>query len=145
MVDGILVMKSLLFALLFGVQSLSAGEVCIVASRTLPLQHISRSTLKAIYLDKKHLINGHKVLPINYTFTDPLRSCFEKHVLKKSRRSLERYWLRAHYNGKRAPKVVKSKAALLAYLQKVPGTIGYVDSKTARSTSLKVLLRIPCD
>jgi len=138
-------MKKIIWILLIFTLFLPAKELCIVASKTFPVNHISRTTLKAIFLDKKHLIKGEKILPINYNFHHPLRKCFEKSILRKNKRALERYWLKAHYNGKRPPKVVGSSATLLEYLQKVPGTIGYVDTNSTHSPALKILLRIPCD
>lgn len=138
-------MKKIVWILLLFVLILPAKELCIVASKSFPLNHISRTTLKAIFLDKKHLVKGEKVLPINYDFHHPLRKCFEKKILRKSRRSLERYWLKAHYNGKRPPKVVGSSATLLEYLQNVPGAIGYVDTNCSHNPALKTLLRIPCN
>ncbi len=138
-------MKKIVWILLIFTLMLPAKELCIVASKSFPLNHISRTTLKAIFLDKKHLIRGEKILPINYNFHHPLRKCFEKNILRKSRRSLERYWLRAHYNGKRPPKVVSSSATLLEYLQKVPGAIGYIDTKSSHNPALKILLRVPCN
>ncbi len=123
---------------------LLAKELYIVTNSTFPVDHLTKSELKAIFLDKKHFIGGQKILPINYTTDNPLRSCFEKKVLRKSRKSLEHYWLKAHYHGKRPPKVVKSSAMLLEYLRKLPAAIGYIDSNTTIDHTFKILFRIQC-
>jgi ABC-type phosphate transport system substrate-binding protein len=119
-------------------------ELFIIAHKDFPSQNINRSTLKAIFLDKKRFINQQKILPLNYNFNNLLRICFEKKILKKNRRSLERYWLQAHYHGKRPPKVIKSEKMVLEYLQKIPGSIGYIDAHTKIDNRFKILLRVYC-
>ncbi len=116
----------------------------IVAHRDFPVDHISPKRLKRLYLAQKYLIHNQEILPINYTTDNHLRDCFEKRILHKNRRALERYWLNAHFQGKRPPKVVKSTAALLKYLQKIPYAVGYVDQNTTLPETLKVLYSVEC-
>ncbi len=122
---------------------LYSQEIFVIANKDFPKERLSQKAIKAIFLDKKRFIDGKKILAINYTFNDPLRECFERTILKKSRRLLEQYWLKAHYKGRRPPKVVKSKKMLLEYLQKVDSAIGYTDTKL-EDNSTKILYKSRC-
>ena len=124
--------------------SATARDLYVIASNAFPAEHLSAKTVRAIFLDKKHLLADQPLLPLNYTLDNPLRRCFEHEILKKSRYALEHYWLRAHYRGKRPPKVIKSRAMLIAYLHKVPTAIGYTDTKPQPESGLKILLKVDC-
>ncbi len=126
------------------IYNLNARDILVIANRDFPIEKISANKLKMIFLNKKHYIKQIKILPINYSLDNQLRCCFEKIILKKSRRSLQHYWLDAHYHGRRPPKVVKSKKALLEYLQNIPGSVGYVDSNIKLDKKYKILFKIKC-
>jgi hypothetical protein len=126
-----------------------AQEIVVVGDKNFPEENLTKEEIKAIFLDKKRFIEGEKVLAMNYTYNHPLRLCFEKSVLEKSERSLERYWRKAYYNGKRPPKVVTSVEMLLSYFETVHPTIGYVEANetmedSLMEESLKVLYRGEC-
>jgi hypothetical protein len=61
-------------------------ELFIIAHKDFPSQNINRSTLKAIFLDKKRFINQQKILPLNYNFNNLLRICFEKKNFEKKQK-----------------------------------------------------------
>lgn len=134
------IVSILLFLSLWG----SASQIFVVASRSFPADRIEHAHLKAIFLSKRTIYRGIKLLPINYTTDDPRRNCFESTVLRKSRATLQRYWLKAHYNGHRPPKVVKSSAAMLAYLRQVPGAIGYLEANQTLPQGIKILFVTEC-
>jgi len=136
-------MKTALFLILI-VTSAMARNLYVIASDAFPAEHLSAKTVRAIFLDKKHLLADQPLLPLNYTYDNPLRICFERKILKKSRYALEHYWLQAHYRGQRPPKVIKSRAMLVAYLRKVPAAIGYTDIKPKQKSGLKILLQADC-
>ncbi len=129
---------------LFYATYLTGDTLLIVAHQNFPADKLSPKTLKRLYLAQKYLIHEQEIFPINYTIDNQLRHCFEKKILHKNRRALERYWLNAHFQGKQPPKVVKSTAALLQYLQKIPYAVGYVDQNTTLPKTLKILYQVEC-
>ncbi len=135
-------MKKTIFLLFIYLSSLYSKDIIVISNINFPKDHLTQKEVKAIFLDQKRFIKSSIILPINYSFDDPLRAYFEKSILKKSRRVLERYWLKAHYNGKRPPKVVKSRAMLFGYLEKVPTAIGYIYNDIALPNQIKILLEI---
>ena len=125
--------------------SVSWGEhLRVIAHENFPKNTLKSKEIKALFLDKKHRLHGRRILAINYPFEHPARACFEKNILQKNRRFLERYWLQAHYHGKRPPKVVESEAMLLAYLHEVDTAIGYVLGSQRLQKDIKVLYESDC-
>jgi len=47
-------------------------------------------------------------------------------VGEKNSKRLERYWIREHYRGHRPPYRVDSIRAMVQFVTKVPGAIGYL-------------------
>jgi hypothetical protein len=130
-----------LFILLFS-SSLFAKDLYIIANKNFPQDSINKKDIKAIYLDQKHHINGVKLLPLNFTLENKLRSLFEKEILGKTRRYLERYWLKAHYRGHRPPKVIKSKNSLLSYIKELDNALGYIDENCSNQKDIKILYKV---
>ncbi|CAA6807158.1 MAG: Unknown protein [uncultured Sulfurovum sp.] len=123
----------------------TAQELLVVADKNFKEDSLTLEEIQGFFLSKKRFVEGERVLVMNYSFEHPLRQCFEKHILKKSRRNLERYWQKAHYQGRRPPKIVKSKEMLLSYMQKVQPSLGYLDSNLTRDIELKILYRGTCE
>ncbi|MCH9741175.1 MAG: hypothetical protein K0U38_10130 [Epsilonproteobacteria bacterium] len=120
-------------------------EIVVIGDKAFPKDELTVQEIRAIFLDKKPVYVGeHKALVMNYEFNHPLRSCFEKNILQKSQRSLERYWRKAYYQGKQPPKIIKSTAMLLGYLENVRPSIGYSDANTTLNKKLKILYRGVC-
>ncbi len=137
-------MRYIVVALLF-CQLLFARELVVVGNSNFPKQSLSLQEIQSIFLSKKCFIDGKRVLVMNFEVNSSLRRCFEKHILKKSQASLERYWRKAYYKGKRPPKIVTSKEMLFLYLQTVQPSIGYVDANATSNREVKVLYRVGCD
>ena len=137
-------MRYIVVALLF-CQLLFARELVVVGNSNFPKQTLSLQEVQSIFLSKKRFIDGKRVLVMNFEVNSSLRRCFEKHILKKSQASLERYWRKAYYQGKRPPKIVTSKEMLFLYLQTVQPSIGYVDANATSNREVKVLYRVGCD
>lgn len=123
---------------------LSAQELLIVADKNFKEEKLTVQEIKDIFLSKRRFSEGSKILVMNHTLEHPLRRCFEKNVLKKSRRSLERYWQKAYYKGQRPPKIVKSVEMLVSYLEKVQPSIGYAYKNDVIGKEFKVLYRGVC-
>jgi ABC-type phosphate transport system substrate-binding protein len=128
--------------LIFVSTLLFSEEIYIIANRNFPVDKLTKKDIRSIYLDKKRHIKDKRILPLNYTYSSPLRELFERSVLKKSKKSLERYWIKAHYKGHRPPKVVKSKKSILSYIKKLDNAIGYIDSNLSKSKDIKLLLKV---
>lgn len=138
-------MKKLILFFLFLSLLLTSQELIVVGNNTFPLKSLSKEEIKDFYLSKHRFIEEEKILVMNFGNSNDLRTCFEKNILEKSKRSLERYWRRAYYKGKRPPKVVKSNEMLFSYLEAVAPSLGYCDANISLEHNVTVLFRIGCD
>ena len=133
---------SLLFLVLK--MDLFAFELLVIGDKNFPKNNLTKKEIQAIFLDKKRFINQEKILVMNHKTNHPLRRCFEEKILEKTEQSLERYWRKAYYQGKRPPKVVSSMKMLFLYLNTIHPTIGYSDVNATLNQEIRVLYRIEC-
>ena len=117
----------------------------MVANESFSEENITIESIRSIFLDKRRFIKKKKVLVMNFEVHHPLRVCFEKKVLQKSKQSLERYWRKAYYLGKRPPKVIKTLPTLFLYLDNVAPSIGYSDANETMGKRVKILYRVECN
>jgi len=135
-------MKSKVFLILLLGNTLFSQSLYIIANKNFPKEQLTKKEIQTIYLDQKRHIDGKKLIPLNFGHDDPLRNSFEKTILQKSRKYLERYWIKAHYKGHRPPKVLKSKVALLSFIKELNTAIGYVDGNISDLNDIKILHQV---
>lgn len=85
---------------------------------------------------------GLHIVPVNREATSDARKKFTASVLKQGNASLTAYWNAMHFKGKRPPVIQESERAMLAFVQKVPGAVGYITAST-HPTNVLVLGTIP--
>ena len=86
--------------------------------------------------------NGGHIVPVNREATSSLRAHFTQAVLRQDVNALAIYWDRMHFIGKEPPVVQESEKSMLAFVQQVPGAIGYI-SDTTPPDDVKVLRHVP--
>jgi len=118
--------------------------IMVIGDKNFPDMNLSKQDIKAIFLDKKRFLNNQKILAMNYEYGNELRVCFEKSILEKSQKSLERYWRKAYYKGKKPPKIIKSIEMLFSYIESVSPSIGYIDANTTLKEDVKILFESQC-
>ena len=108
--------------------SAAAGDelVIIVASDASNLS-VTRPLLRDIYL-KKILMddNGRPFIPVNLPPENPLRRSLAETLFNKSAQQLQDYWNQRYFQGVAPPYVVRSQEAVLQFVAKTPGAIGYI-------------------
>jgi ABC-type phosphate transport system substrate-binding protein len=104
---------------------------------------MSVEQVAAIYLLRvTHWPDGTHIVPVNLSPSSPLRAKFTAEVLHEDTKSLSTYWNQMHFLGKLPPVVQESQQAVLAFVQRVPGSIGYIDASVI-PVDVKVLARVP--
>ena len=106
--------------------TLNAEQWVVIGHGALPKERLDAEHVRALYLGKKHYLDDQRIKPLNLKSTDPLRQRFESNVLHLNREEIHAYWIKQHYLGKRPPKVLNSVEAVLRYVERVEGTLGYV-------------------
>ena len=81
---------------------------------------------------------GIKIIPINLPINHPLRQQFSSIIFNRSPYALNEYWDRMSFRGIRPPIVQNSEHAVLLFVSRIQGAIGYV-SKKPSNTNVVVL------
>jgi ABC-type phosphate transport system substrate-binding protein len=104
---------------------------------------LSLSQIAAIYLLRLTTWpDGGHVVPVNREATSEAREAFTATVLQQDNTSLAAFWNEMHFMGKQPPVVQESEQAVLAFVQNVPGSIGYISTSVA-PVGVKVVARVP--
>lgn len=120
-----------------------AGEIVIIANPSIPVSSLTLDQISNIYLLKTGTwADGMRIVPVNREFSSETRNHFNSVVLKADSSELSAYWNQMHFKGKTPPVVQESDQAMVAFVQNVPGAIGYV-SAAASTGTVKVLGRVP--
>ena len=108
-----------------------AGEskiAVIVSSRDHDVATIDPGTLRNIYLKKVFVDpQGHAYIPVNLPPDSRLRQAFFRTAIGMSELRLQNYWNQQYFQGVSPPYVLGSEAAVVEFVAKTPGAIGYVE------------------
>ena len=114
----------------------------VIANPHVPVTSLTQDELSDIYLLITNTWdNGSKIIPVNRETGSNARSVFSARVLRQQPSSLGAYWDKLRYKGLTPPLVQESDHAVLAFVQKVPGAIGYV-SASMDLKNVKILAEI---
>lgn len=121
-----------------------AEELLLVANPSVSLPHpLAAADVAAIYLLRTTVWpDGSPIIPVNREITSDLRARFTAGVLRQDSASLIAYWNEMHFKGRQPPLVQESEQAVLAFIRRVPGAVGYVGGG-AVPEDVKVLARLP--
>ncbi len=129
--------KILIFILVLNINSF-ASEYAVIMNTHVKVKNLSAKEIKNIFLMKKHFVNDIKLIPVNSAASLEIRARFEKNILHKNRRKLNKYWVKKHFQGIQPPVVQASMNAVKLFVKNVDGAIGYIPMKLLDS-NVKVL------
>ncbi len=131
-------------ALLLFAGTAKADGLLIIANPSVNLAPpLSRSEIAAIYLLRVAAWpDGTHIVPVNREATSETRERFTAAILQEDSSALAAYWNEMHFMGKEPPVVQESERAMLAFVQNVPGAIGYISASTA-PVNVRVLAHVP--
>jgi ABC-type phosphate transport system substrate-binding protein len=120
-----------------------ADGLLVISHAGVAESSLSVGELAAIYLLKvTSWPDGGSIVPVNREASSGVRGMFSDAVLRQSPAALHAYWNQMHFKGKVFPTVQESDQAVLAFVQKVPGAIGYI-SASVYPKNVKVLAKLP--
>ena len=122
----------------------AADGILVIANPSVDMPvALTLRQIAAIYLLRTTVWrDGTHIVPVNREATSEIRSEFTARVLKQDNASLAAYWNEMHFKGKQPPVIQESDRAMLAFVQNVPGAIGYIDAST-QPLNVKVLAHVP--
>ena len=115
-----------------------AGDVKVIANWSVKADTISAAELKHVFLEEKSSLDGAHVEPV-LEKGGPAHAAFLQDYLGKSDDDLQTYYRSLVFTGRGfAPKALGSDAAVVAYVARTRGAIGYVSS-AASAEGVKTL------
>lgn len=118
-------------------------DIAVIVAGDAPPLKLDRATLRDIYL-KKIFVDERGVVrvPVNLPPDDPLRHSVALALFHEGDDALQRYWNERYFHGVRPPYVLGSQAAVLQFVARTEGAIGYV-AGCRLDTSVRAVLYLP--
>lgn len=120
--------------------------MAVVAHPAVPDARLGAGEVRRIYmLRRRFWRDGSAVHPVNLPAASPARIAFSRTVLGRTPRQLADYFNDLYFHGTRPPPVLDSERAVLLYVARVRGAVGYVSAAalaTPEAGGVKVLLSL---
>ena len=102
------------------------NDCLIIMAESTPVEQLSLSQLRKIYLKKVVRIKRVHLEPVQLKTDHPIRKTFDTHLFGKHF-DVENYWLEQRVQaGERPPIAVDDFAYMFLFVERNPGYIGYV-------------------
>jgi hypothetical protein len=120
--------------------------MAVVGHPAVPDARLDAGEVRRIYLLRRRFWrDGSPVHPVNLPAASPARVAFSRTVLGRTPRQLGDYFNDLYFHGTRPPPVLDSERAVLLYVARVRGAVGYVSAAalaTPEAGGVKVLLSL---
>lgn len=101
--------------------------IAVIVSETPPAIQADLLTLRDIFLKRISIDRrGQGLIPLNLPPDHRLRRAFSLALLGETPQNLQNYWNQRYFHGVSPPYVVNSEEAMVRFVAKTPGAIGYV-------------------
>jgi ABC-type phosphate transport system substrate-binding protein len=92
----------------------------------------SRETVRRVFLLRERFWpDGRAIVPVNQPAGSPTREQFSRTILGGRTRDFAAYWNDLYFHGTAPPRVLASDDAVLLFVARTPGAIGYVSAEHA--------------
>lgn len=123
-----------------------AVQLAVVAHPGVPHARLDAGEVRRIFMLRRLFWrDGTRVRPVNLPATSATRLAFSRAVLGRSPHDLSDYFNDLYFHGTRPPPVLESDRAVLLYVARVPGAVGYVSAATLaapEAAGVRVLLTL---
>ncbi len=101
--------------------------IAVIVPVTPPAIQFDLLTLRDIFLKRIAIDRrGQGIIPLNLPPDHRLRLAFSLALLGETPQNLQNYWNQRYFHGVSPPYVVNSQEAMVRFVAKTPGAIGYV-------------------
>jgi ABC-type phosphate transport system substrate-binding protein len=119
------------------------ADLYIIVNKDLPLTQLDKNDIAAIYLlKKKNWESGDNIMPINLPAQNSARSRFTSEIFNSSPDKLSSYWDEMLFKGINPPIIQNSEQAVILFVERVKGAIGYVETKP-QNPHIKIIQQFP--
>jgi ABC-type phosphate transport system substrate-binding protein len=121
-------------------QSSPAREFVVIVNRQNTATSVSREFVADAFLKKaSHWDDGQPIKPVDQSAASPVRRAFSTSVVKRTVGAVRSYWQQRIFSGRDLPPPeLDSDDAVIHYVAKYPGGVGYV-SPSAKLDDIAVL------
>jgi hypothetical protein len=127
-----------------GAQAAPAAPFVVVAHPGVPDARLNAGEVRRIFLLRRRFWrDGSPIHPVNLPAASATRLAFSRAVLGGTPRELTDYFNDLYFHGTRPPPVLESERAVLLYVARVPGAVGYAPAAALaapEAAGVKVLL-----
>lgn len=103
------------------------ASLAVIVHEDVPDSTLDAATVRRIFLRRQRFWDdGTLVAPVNLPATSAVRDAFSRAVLGRAPRDLAEFWNDLYFHGIQPPPVLDSERAVLLYVARTPGAIGYV-------------------
>jgi ABC-type phosphate transport system substrate-binding protein len=122
--------RAMLIALLAATALGAEPAIRVVVNEANQVSSLSREELSDLFLKKSSAWpNGELVLPVDQFDKTEIREGFNRHIHRKTNAAVRAYWQQRIFSGRDIPPPEKeSDAAVIAFVRRNPGAIGYVSA-----------------
>lgn len=125
-------------------------SLAIVVNRTNPVENLSFSELRKIFLgEQTHWSNGRRITIVMFEPGNSERQAVLVQIYKMGEKDFNNYFLHGMFTGEihAAPKALPSSGEVLKFVLNVPGAIGYVRAPDVNDTVkvVRVESRLPSE
>lgn len=118
-------------------------DIVLVANPDVPVSGIDvREARRIFMLRQRFWPHGRRIAPVNLPAASPLRRDFSSRLLGRSVRDMSEYWNDLYFHGTQPPPVLESERAVLLYVARTGGAIGYVRAGTLRAAPERDQVRV---
>jgi hypothetical protein len=108
------------------------ARVCVVANLPEDSADVEPDEVRRIFLMRQQSWpDGPRAHPVNLPASSPVRDSFSRQLLGQTVEEMVPYWNDRYFHGTRPPPSVASQEAVLLFVARTPGGVGYVDPASA--------------
>ncbi len=122
------------------------SALVVIGNAAIPADSVTLAELRRIFMARQRFWRGGlRVQPVNLPAGSELRERFSHAALGRASRELGGYWTDLYFHGTEPPAVLASERAVLLFVQRTPGAVGYVRAAAlvAPPGGVKALLVLP--
>jgi hypothetical protein len=108
----------------------------LVANAAVSAETWDREEARRVWLLRRRFWrDGTRIVPVNLPASSPLRDAFSRAVLGRPARDLSAYWNDLWFHGTAPPAVLPSERAVLLFVARTRGAVGYVSQAALASAA----------
>ncbi len=146
---GLAFCSLLIWGLLIWGSARAVEEIAVIVAADAPRIELEQGSLRDIYL-KKIFVDaaGRKLVPVNLPPDNPLRRAFSLALFHATGDTFQGYWKERYFHGVFPPYVLGSQAAVVRFVARTPGAIGYalpcyLEGDAADAVRPALMLEVP--